>query len=71
MILSNLVLQYVEGGLHKLRTSQPYSSCQATQHIQQCAEFLPLRNRGFGPLAVTVLPIPLAGRAAATLCAAV
>jgi hypothetical protein len=25
-----------------------------------CAEFLPLRNRGFGTLAVTVLPIPFA-----------
>jgi hypothetical protein len=25
------------------------------EHFQQCAEFLPLRNRGFGPLAVTVL----------------
>src|SRR5262249_22968673 len=33
--------------------------------------FPPLRNRGFGPLAVTVLPIPLARRAAATACAAV
>jgi hypothetical protein len=33
-------------------------------------EFLLLRNRGFGPLAVTVLPIPFAGRAAATDCAA-
>jgi hypothetical protein len=30
------------------------------------AEFLPLRNRDLGPLAVTVLPIPLARRAAAT-----
>jgi hypothetical protein len=36
----------------------------------QCAEFLLLRNRGFGPLAVTVLPIPFAGRAATTACAA-
>jgi hypothetical protein len=47
-------------------------SCQASaEHFQQCAEFLPLRNGGLGPLAVTVLPIPLAGRPAATACAAV
>jgi hypothetical protein len=46
-------------------------SCQASaEHFQQCAEFLPLRNGGLGPLAVTVLPIPLAGRPAATACAA-
>jgi hypothetical protein len=32
-------------------------------HSQQCAEFLPLRNRGLGPLAVTVLAIALARRA--------
>jgi hypothetical protein len=41
------------------------------EHFQQCAEFPLLRNRGFGPLAVTVLAIPLARRAAATLCVAV
>ena len=36
-------------------------SCQASaEHFQQCAEFLPLGNRGLGPLAVTVLPIALA-----------
>src|SRR6516165_2183091 len=47
-------------------------SCQASaEHFQQCAEFLLLRNRGLGPLAVTVLPIPLARRAAATACATV
>jgi len=47
-------------------------SCQAsTEHFEQCAEFLLLRNRGLGPLAVTVLPIALARRAAATACAAV
>jgi len=41
-------------------------SCQASaEHFQQCAEFPLLRNRGLGPLAVTVLPIPLARRAAA------
>ena len=33
-------------------------SCQASaEHFQQCAEFLLLRNRGLGPLAVTVLPL--------------
>src|SRR5262249_43108010 len=37
----------------------------------RCAEFLPRRNRGLGPLAVTVLLIPFARRAAATPCAAV
>jgi len=30
-------------------------SCQASaEHLQQCAEFALLRNRGLGPLAVTV-----------------
>jgi hypothetical protein len=48
-----------------------YSYQPSTEHFQQCAEFLPLRNRGLGTLAVTVLPIPLARRAAATACAAV
>jgi len=47
-------------------------SCQASaEHFQQCAEFLPLRNRGLRPLAVTVLPIALARRGTATACAAV
>src|SRR5215831_14524689 len=47
-------------------------SCQASAgHLEQCAEFLPLRNRGLGPLAVTVLSIPFARRATATACAAV
>src|ERR1700738_4901406 len=46
-----------------------YSYQPSTEHFQQCAEFLPLRNRGLGTLAVTVLPIPLARRAAATACA--
>jgi hypothetical protein len=28
-------------------------SCQASaEHFEQCAEFLPLRNRGLGPLAM-------------------
>ena len=43
----------------------------SAEHSQQCAEFPLLRNRGLGPLAVTVLPIPFARRAAATACAAV
>jgi hypothetical protein len=47
-------------------------SCQAVaEHLQQCAEFPLFRNGGLGPLAVTVLAIPLARRAAATVCAAV
>src|SRR5262249_62266426 len=42
------------------------TSCQAVaEHFQQCAEFPLLRNRHLGPLAVTVLAIPLARRAAA------
>ena len=40
------------------------------EHFQQCAEFPLLRNRGLGALAVTVLPIALARRGAATACAA-
>jgi hypothetical protein len=35
----------------------PTTECwsgQAAEHFQQRAEFLPLCNRGFGPLAVTV-----------------
>src|SRR5262249_58197811 len=35
-----------------------HSSQASAEHFQQRAEFLPLRNRGLGPLAVTVLPIP-------------
>jgi hypothetical protein len=38
----------------------------SAEHFQQCAESLLLRNRGLSPLAVTVLPVPLGGRAAAT-----
>ena len=42
-------------------------ACQASaQHFQQCAEFPLLRNRALGPLAVTVLPVAVARRAAAT-----
>jgi hypothetical protein len=47
-----------------------HSSQASAEHLQQCAEFLPLRNRRFRPLAMTVLPIPLARRVAATPCAA-
>jgi len=42
-----------------------HSSQASGEHFQQRAEFLPLRNRGLGPLAVTELPIPFARRAAA------
>ena len=59
-------LPEVTGGLHKTGSHQP-----SAEHFQQCAEFLPLRNRGLGPLAVPVLPIAVARRAAATACAAV
>jgi hypothetical protein len=48
-----------------------YSRQASAEHLQQSAEFLPLRNCRLGPLAVTVLPIALARRAAATACAAV
>jgi len=45
--------------------------CQASaEHLEECAEFWLLRNRGLRALAVTELPIPLARRAAATPCAA-
>jgi hypothetical protein len=39
-----------------LREAAQDCLCQASaEHSQQCAEFLPLRNRSLGPLAVTVL----------------
>lgn len=42
-------------------------SCQAgAEHFQQAAEFLLLRDRGLGSLAVPVLSIPLAKRTART-----
>ena len=42
-------------------------SCQASaEHLEQRAEPPPLRNRGLGPLAMTVLAVPLARRTAAT-----
>jgi len=33
------------------------------EHFQQCGEFLPLSNRGLGPLAVTVLTSAIEGEA--------
>jgi hypothetical protein len=55
------------GSTAMLRRAAQDSSCQASAELfEQRAEFLPLRNRGLGPLAVAVLPIPLARRAAAT-----
>jgi hypothetical protein len=56
-----------------LRIGSPrQSSCQTgAEHFQQCAEFAVFCNRGLGPLAVTVLPVPLTSRPAATACAAV
>jgi hypothetical protein len=43
----------------------------SAEHLKQRAEPPSLCNRSLGPLAVAVLPIPLARRAAATACAAV
>jgi hypothetical protein len=43
-----------------------HSSQASAKHFQQCTEFVPLCNRGFGSLAVTVLPIALASRGTAT-----
>jgi hypothetical protein len=36
----------------------------SAEQFQQCAEFLPFRNRALGPLTVTVSPVPLARRVA-------
>ena len=45
------------GSTAMLRRAARDCLCQASaEHFQQCAEFLPLRNRGLGPLAVTMLP---------------
>jgi hypothetical protein len=42
-----------------------HCSCQtSTGHFQQCAEFAQLCYPGLGPLAITVLPVPLPRRAA-------
>jgi len=47
----------------RVRTRRQGSRRARAEHLEQCAEFLLLRNRGLGPLAVTVLPISLAMRA--------
>jgi len=54
-----------------IRTRRQGSCHASAEQFQQCAEFVPLRNRGLGPLAVPVLPIPLARRGTATACATV
>jgi len=60
------------GSTAMLRRAAQDCLCQASaEHFEQCAKFLPLRNRGLGPLAVTALPIALARGTAATACAAV
>ena len=39
-------------------------SCQTSaEHFEQCAEFLPLRNRDLGAFAVTVLTSAIEGEA--------
>jgi len=59
------------GSTAMLRRAAQDCLCQASaEHFQQCAEFLPLRNRGLGALAVTVLPIPFAREATAIAIAA-
>ena len=59
------------GSTAMLRRAAQDCLCQTSaQHFQQCAEFLPLRNRGLGPLAVSILPSSLAMRAAAIAIAA-
>jgi hypothetical protein len=58
---------HVEEGCRTTHFSTLRISRQTSaEHFEQCAEFLPFRNRGLGLLAMTVLPIPLTGRAAAT-----
>ena len=44
------------------RAAQDCLRQASAEHLEQYAEFLPLRNRSLRPLAVTVLPIPLAWR---------
>jgi hypothetical protein len=48
--------------LNALRTHS-ISYQASAEHFQQCAKFLPLRNRGLGPLAVTVLTSAIEGEA--------
>ena len=60
------------GSTAMLRRAAQDCLCQTgAEHFEQCGEFLLLSNRGLGPLAVPVLTVPLARRAAATACAAV
>jgi hypothetical protein len=54
-----------------LKPDLEYSGRASAEHLQQCAEFALFRHRSLRALAVTVLPIPLARRAAATACATV
>ena len=55
------------GSTAMLRRAAQDCLCQASaEHFQQCAEFLLLRNRGLGALAVTELSVALARRAAGT-----
>ena len=55
------------GSAAMLRGAAQDCLCQASaEHFEQCAKFLPLRNRGLGALAVTALPIALARGTAAT-----
>jgi hypothetical protein len=60
-------VQTLVGRAIRCRASGAGSRQAGAEHVQQGAEFLPLCNRGLGPLTVAVLPIPLARRAACTL----
>jgi hypothetical protein len=64
------IKRYALGDLVCKFSEFPHSPQVGAKHFQQRAEFLPLRNRGFGTLAVTILPIPFARRTAATARAA-
>jgi hypothetical protein len=54
------------GGLHHALLDFTCSGQASAEHFQHCTEFLPLRNRGLGPLAVAVLSVALARRVAVT-----
>jgi hypothetical protein len=56
---------------HQSNGAMDFLHQASAEHFQQSAEFLPLRNRDLGTLAIPVLLIPLARRAATTTCAAV
>ena len=51
---------------HQAGGARIYSHQPSAKHFQESAEFLPLRNCALGALAVSVLSIALARRAAAT-----